>query len=920
MRETRIEILKDGKWIPLRLTDSSSVKYNARINKIGGTSSREIGGTNTFSLMNIQQNIVALGINVFNPYKMAKALNIKYDAKYYVDNQLIQKGFLLINNTNGGTINVNFIDEAFGLVSKWGSTTYQDLLRDSSLPIDSDYETAIDDLRNYSMPVDSVLQPLGEVGTRGYNLCLFPNNLNAVGDKFQKDDDGLRQDDVFNPYQCRPIFNAKSLYDLATERFGYTADYDDSVDWDTIEKTYMIATGSSKNEEGESGLKTVSYPGVGTIIPYSSVNIGGAFYASSFALEPTSGPNSIKPSDIPNWTYNTNQPYFNKKCIFVPNSEQGNLGQVRFTATTSVSYTNKTYQVVAFWNNIIQGQDVVYTSYSGGLDGSLFPEEISIGSDYDLDLTVDKTILDTKPTDAGGLIGMIVFFNQTGVDSNFRIISANTIETYTPEGVVEFDDFMQYRASTVDMAFAASRETLKTLLVAHMNKEGILMNINSNTKVVKFFTYGHYETQKEDGNFDSWDEYLIRESMPTFKTDYGNKYGKLNKIGLSSPFPGNEVVYALSNQGEDSRYKDLSQDYNPKFKDVTQVVNVNNSIGPYLEYTNTGLGLVEYYQDDSSTFEQQRADGTSQGNITNIPEIVNVNYNNSIIPNGVKQWYKLVDTAVRVKAKFLLPESVVRNLDLSRPIYVGELNGFYIIEELSEYEDSSKPVMVKLIKLVDNLSSSFELILTPSIELASQMLEPGNPLAVVTYRISNIVTFNNYTPTGATILGKLLDDSPENGGTPTGFEFTSTLTIVDGTSDYTFDDGITLTNNGWYEIQVTDSDGLESNIEYVEFDTTITLNPDISVFVGTDTTSDGIAQLTWNYIDHTPTSATLSYQKINFITKVAEGPLVTDSSWSLVGGSTAFDFGATGFYRVELDTNEASYTSDDNLLGGWSVI
>ncbi len=228
--------------------------------------------------------------------------------------------------------------------------------------------------------------------------------------------------------------------------------------------------------------------------------------------------------------------------------------------------------------------------------------------------------------------------------------------------------------------------------------------------------------------------------------------------------------------------------------------------------------------------------------------------------------------------------------------------------------------MVKLIKLVDNLAYFSEVNFPSSIGLSSQMLDPGNPLGIVTYRISNVVTFNNYTPTGATILGKLLDDSPQNGGTPTGFEFTSALTIVDGTSDYTFDDGITLTNSGWYEIQVTDSDGLESNIEYVEFDTTITLNPSVSVFVATDTTSDGIAQLTWNYVDHTPTSATLSYQKINFITKVAEGPLVTDSSWSLVGGSTSFDFGATGFYRVELDTNEASYTSDDNSLGGWSVI
>ena len=63
--ETRIEIQKSGVWLELRLLNSNSIKYNARINEIGATDNRQIGRTNTFSLPSTHDNIRALGINVF---------------------------------------------------------------------------------------------------------------------------------------------------------------------------------------------------------------------------------------------------------------------------------------------------------------------------------------------------------------------------------------------------------------------------------------------------------------------------------------------------------------------------------------------------------------------------------------------------------------------------------------------------------------------------------------------------------------------------------------------------------------------------------------------------------------------------------------------------------------------------------------
>ena len=188
----KIEILKDGVWTKLELKDSSDIRYNARINKIGETSNRQIGSTNTFSLPYTSLNIKALGINRFNQSTLALALNRKYDAKYIVDEVVVQTGFLLINNTKNGNINVNFIDKALDVVSRWGEITYQDLLLNESLRIAEDYQDSIEELRSYSMDNNAILSPLTNIGSRGYNLCIFPNNLNAIGDDFQKDVDDIR--------------------------------------------------------------------------------------------------------------------------------------------------------------------------------------------------------------------------------------------------------------------------------------------------------------------------------------------------------------------------------------------------------------------------------------------------------------------------------------------------------------------------------------------------------------------------------------------------------------------------------------------------------------------------------------------------------------------------------------------------------
>ena len=96
--KTRMEILRDGVWYPLKLRDGEIIKYNVLINKIGKLNTRELSHTNTFRIDRVHKNISALDLNTFNPSKLATALNKKYEAKYYVGDVMIQKGYIVVNN------------------------------------------------------------------------------------------------------------------------------------------------------------------------------------------------------------------------------------------------------------------------------------------------------------------------------------------------------------------------------------------------------------------------------------------------------------------------------------------------------------------------------------------------------------------------------------------------------------------------------------------------------------------------------------------------------------------------------------------------------------------------------------------------------------------------------------------------------
>ena len=925
--ETRIEILKNGVWRKLRLQDSSSIKYNAVINRIGKVDTREISHTNTFEIPSIYENRQVLGLNSFNKSELAKALNSKYEAKYYVNDKILQTGFLVINNSSDGNIKVNFIDESLSITDKWGTTTYKELLQDKVLPIPEDYKTAIQEMESYSMNKTAVLSKLSSVSTRGHNLALFPNNLNVIGDKFQLNTDEIRLDDSFNPYQSRPVFNTKAFLDIITESYGYTPIYDPSVDWDVVKKTYMISAGLSENAKDNGGITDLAHSIVSSNTPHwtSYDSILDSWSSQVSMIFPSSV--GIKPVDVQGWPppfVNNGVPLVNwpndirfKRCLFKPNVEDSNVGEIHFTAEHN-SISGLT-QVQAVWTNVNAGQEVVFKTLTPSEDNST--TEV-------VDLKIDKTTFDFPPTDGDELIGVMVLRGDFG-SSPTSMFNMKVTETYLPPGLVSYDEQGQYLQDNVDLTHAASSKPIKKLLAGILHKEGILMSINNKDKEIKFFSYGAYEVQKNNQNYYNWSEYLLKYSPFIFNTEYGNNYATKNEIGLSTPYPGNTNAIEFSNQGEDSKYKDFTTNYVKDFKDISSVKRILNTNNPYTEFKNTGLGLVERVDDITGTFSQVRADSSVQGTFSDLIALANVNY--ADLPAGVEEWYRLVDSAVRVDAKFLIPIDVIHNLDLSKPVYIEELGGYYIIEEIAEYINNRTPVTVKLIKLIDNLRGLAPDIdttpLPPFISLISGVNAPNGFTSFV-YSIINNISFLNYTPTSATIKAVQLTDSRANGGIPTGFEFNSNVTIPPYTNTgVTFSGTLPLgTQEGWYEIQVTDNNGLQSSIQTVYFGDNTVVTPSVSLMqlieqpLVNDSSSQFMASINFDPVN---TTGTLEMQNVdvNFgngqITNI--GSPITRTVPNLSQGQNIFTISVTptvnDYWYIKLTVDGIESNDRPNIAG-----
>ena len=807
---------------------------------------------------------------------MATGLNQRYKAKYYKEGTLLQEGFVVINNTNGQSIKLNFIDSALSLTEKWGATNYRELLRSKTLPIDANYKTAIQEMESYIVDKTEVLPYLSNIVGEEVPIALFPNNLNCIGDKWQiyKVSDGvdgteeLRVEDSFNPYQSRPAFNVYAFLNIICTTYGYTPIFDSSIDWDVVKKTYMLSEGLSKGGKDNGGIE-------GTL--HGFIRYGYNQYSSQTYLSPTAtlyrsqstwifdSLTGIIPEELDSsinlmfFTLNgsTSGRFYTSRSLFQPDVTAGNVGTLKFTANLNTQEGG--FKVYALYE---QGTFVYGTP---SVEMPIILDE-SDRANLFLDVTVDKASLNNVPDGYGPLIGIYAVLDAWGPtsDSLNRLSNMQVEETYLPLGIISYDEYGQFLADAIDLTYAASLDTISKIVNGIMHKEGMLMNIDFKAKEVEFFSYSKYKTNRDAGIFSDWSKYLQEYVNPNFNTTYGNNYAIVNKIGLSDPYPGNTSKILLGNQTATSKYKDFTENYLKYFGDIKTVDKILNPITPYTEFSVDGQALVEYTGDlgalDQRRYAQNPLD--SQGVIINLPALENVNY--AVVPKGIEDWFELVDTSVRANPSFLLPLDVAKNLDLRLPIYVGQLGGFYILEELEGYIDSSTIVKAKLIKLPRAIAYVAPV---QGISLTTTAIEPNSNNGILTYLMNNSASFNNFVPSSATIKAKRLTSSLATGGVPSGFEFNSNINFglySNNITQFAASSPILASEQGFYTTQVTDSSGIVSNV------TEVYLGPppgtaSVTFELLGDATTAIVDSMNYTYINHTPTSAVLHWRHVNLL-------------------------------------------------------
>jgi len=694
MIQKRLEILKSGTWVKIELFFDTGIKYNNVINKMANTTERSLSHSNTFTIPWTRQNIDALDLNTFNVTSLANALNEKYEAKYYVDNELLQQGFIVINNMNNGVPSLNFIDTALSLTEIWGSTTYKEFLEDDVVlsNVSSAYITAIDEMRNYSMDKTAVLSILSDVSGESFPVAYFPNNINVIGDRFNVDSSEVRADDSFNPYQTRPVFNAQAFLNMITEAYGYTLIKNASVDWDTMELTAISA---ESLDQGELDNSTVG----GT---YDLVEESEAHYYNQVILVYEAQvamlfPESVGliPNDITGFPASPTglQPgatFFTRRTLFAPTFGGGNVGTINFTGEVVSDYQPTNIYIVYYDTTAVN----TYIIESAVI-------ETNDSTTTVLDMTINKVQFNT-PTDpnAGAVLGLYVLpFQSPVVLDTYSMYNMVVTEEVLAGEVVTYDDSGQFEQDNVDLTYAAPTKTIKDILNGILQRFGALVDIDTINKEVEIFTYEAYGTRRVAGDFVDWSDYHQEYAYPSYNTNYGNNYAIKNKIGLSNPYLGNSVEKFIGNQVTDSKYKEFATDYNTQFADITSLVTVVGTLNTHSEFSISGAAMIEF-QADSGSYQQRRFDNTTQGTSTGLsgmPFLQNVNY--SELPEGQDQWYTLIDSSIRCTPTFLLPQNVIRYLDIKKPVYINHLGGFYIIEEIIAYDDVTVPVRVKLIKL-----------------------------------------------------------------------------------------------------------------------------------------------------------------------------------------------------------------------------
>ena len=309
----------------------------------------------------------------------------------------------------------------------------------------------------------------------------------------------------------------------------------------------------------------------------------------------------------------------------------------------------------------------------------------------------------------------------------------------------------------------------------------------------------------------------------------------------------------------------------------------------------------------NTTINYKLINGTVEQFTGQVPilDFSNLSYG-QILTENYTELKRLLDFNNVKTVNLLLNELDIQNLDLFKTIFLEQYASDFYINKI-RYTDSTKPSQVELVKIKRTASEDNQALI-PSISINAFSSAPNSPF---TFNWSIVTNYNivNIDPVNATIKAKHYSDLPVNGGTPTGYELTDTLTTANSTHTFPFPIIIDEDKKGWYEMSV-EQNGVESNKIFVEVSPVVVVPTETITLTKIDIGDvlNRTGKYAVQYNGFAPTSAEQYLQQFDINTQLPIGsPTITSISISQSEFTVAFP--TSGSWKITIKAN--SITSNE---------
>ena len=394
------------------------------------------------------------------------------------------------------------------------------------------------------------------------------------------------------------------------------------------------------------------------------------------------------------------------------------------------------------------------------------------------------------------------------------------------------------------------------------------------------------------------------------------------------------------------KYNDSADDYNDGFlrivnynlKDSTTIIK-SNIYSPELQKTTLVSGLLNVYKfwdkqvkDDgiikykslSNRFYFQRSNfvnftftvgselfGLDQTVSRYAKESFDALSFNEIIERYYQDIYLILNDSKIINYELFLDDAFVSNLDLSNLFYIKQEAANFILNKVPNYI-STGVYNCELIQL--NIGSDF-VETSDNAQILIYAIGPESALGEK--QIETNYIFIEYQPISGTIYMKQLTQDPTLGIVYSGFEITDAIDVNASQFVETLNDPL-LTQEGWYEIQIIDIAGIESNKTYLSVFEDFVVSPTNSIEVVLQNFGEQIyvahdRNVFYKFNNFTPTTAILKVRAWNVLTNTAYGneiitTLTTLTQDILHSINVNFPPGSI-FYLITIETNVINYQS-----------